>query len=246
MSSSHGEAREARGTPEELVLTGRGRPLFGVLLIAMLFELTASSFIAMLPGGLAIIRGLSVLVLVAALAVAGSHRFAVVLFAAAASLQVMTSVWTGQFAAVASSTVHLLFLSYVLGLVVWRVLTHRAVTIDTVAGAACAYVLIGLVWGHLFLVVEQLRPGSFHVPPHWLEGPGHTMRAALMYFSFATLTTLGYGDIHPNDPGPGSLCAAEALVGQLYLAIMIARLVGLHASGVRAGDRAPARSGEPP
>jgi len=52
----------------------------------------------------------------------------------------------------------------------------------------------------------------------------------LMYFSFATLTTVGYGDIHPNNPATGSLCAAEALIGQLYLAIMIARLVGLYAA----------------
>ena len=51
-----------------------------------------------------------------------------------------------------------------------------------------------------------------------------------MYFSFATLTTLGYGDIRPTDAAAGSLCAAEAFIGQLYLAIMIARMVGLYTS----------------
>ena len=50
---------------------------------------------------------------------------------------------------------------------------------------------------------------------------------ALTYFSFVTLTSVGYGDIHPNDAGAGGVCAAEAIVGQLYLAIMIARLVGI-------------------
>jgi voltage-gated potassium channel len=242
MGSSHDEART---TPAQLVVAGQRRPLFGVLLIAMLVELTVNSFIVMLPGGPAIVRGMTTLVLVAALAVAGSHRLAVILFVAAASFHLAAGIWQGPFTMVVSSVVHAVFLSYVLGLVVWRVLTHRNVTLDTVAGAACAYVLLGIVWGNLFMVVEQLRPGSFFVPPEWLTRPGRTMRAALMYFSFATLTTLGYGEIHPNDPGPGSLCAAEAVVGQLYLAIMIARLVGLHASGGGAGDRAPSRAGEP-
>ena len=63
-----------------------------------------------------------------------------------------------------------------------------------------------------------------------MAGPGRDLRAALMYFSFSTLTTLGYGDIHPTDPAAGGLCAAEALIGQLYVAIMIARMVGLHTS----------------
>jgi len=63
-----------------------------------------------------------------------------------------------------------------------------------------------------------------------MVGPGGDLRSALMYFSFATLTTLGYGDIHPTDAAAGSLCAAEAFIGQLYLAIMIARMVGLYTS----------------
>src|SRR5262249_27363687 len=113
------------------------------------------------------------------------------------------------------------------------------VTFDTVAGAACAYFLLGLVWGDLFLLVDRWRPGSFAIPTGWMVGPGRDLRSALMYFSFSTLTTLGYGDIHPTDPAPagpgadpaaGGLCAAEALIGQLYVAIMIARMVGLHTS----------------
>ena len=62
-------------------------------------------------------------------------------------------------------------------------------------------------------------PGSFLV--------GRDPTPALTYFSFVTLTSVCYGDIHPNDVGAGGVCAAEAIVGQLYLAIMIARLVGI-------------------
>ena len=79
------------------------------------------------------------------------------------------------------------------------------------------------------MLLEVLHPGSFDIPPSWRAGPAG-MVAALIYFSFITLTTVGYGDIHPSWPGAGGLVAAEAVVGQLYLAITIARLVGLHIS----------------
>jgi hypothetical protein len=140
----------------------------------------------------------------------------------------------------AAHALRLTFLLYVVGLVVRRVLTDRAVTLDTVAGAACAYMLLGLVWGELFLLLEIWRPGSFHLPPTWTQDSMRGLRSTLMYFSFATLTTVGYGEIHPNEPAAGSLCAAEGLIGQLYLAIMIARLVGLHTSRATSdGGRVP-------
>jgi len=59
---------------------------------------------------------------------------------------------------------------------------------------------------------------------------GPWRRSGCKYFSFITLTTVGYGDITPVWPGAGGLAAAEVVVGQLYLAITIARLVGLHTS----------------
>ena len=97
-------------------------------------------------------------------------------------------------------------------------------------GAACAYTLLALVWANIYVLLEVLRPGSFNILPSWLMGAPHDPVAALAYFSSITLTTVGYGDITPAWPGAGGLAAAEAIVGQLYLAITIARLVGLHAS----------------
>ncbi len=228
MHSSHHGGRAQRDGSLELVLTGKRLPKFGLLLGAMLAELTLSPFIAMIPGGIVVVQGLTTLVLLAALAVAGPHRIAVVLFTVALLFHVVASVAEGSSLATISPAFRLAFLCYVVWLVVRRVLADRAVTLDTVAGAACAYMLLGLVWGELFLLIERLRPGSLHVPATWIEGPGRTLRTTLVYFSFATLTTLGYGEIHPTDAVGGSICAAEALVGQLYLAIMIARMVGLH------------------
>ena len=205
-------------------------PRFGILLLAMLAELTLAPFVIMATGTLTIARWIGVIVLLAALSVAGSHRVAVVLFSGAAIFHFASMVSETTAVATAAEMFRLLFLGYVFGVIVWRVLRDRVVTFDTVAGAACAYFLLGLVWGDLFLLVERWRPGSFAIPTGWMVGPGRDLRSALMYFSFSTLTTLGYGDIHPTDPAAGALCAAEALIGQLYLAIMIARMVGLYAS----------------
>jgi voltage-gated potassium channel len=240
MHSSHDGALADRGTGVELVLTGRRYPRFVLLLIAMLAELTLAPFIELLPGGPALVEVITAAVLLAALAVAGSHRIAIALFSTALLVHLAASVTGDPVTVAVAQALRLVFLCYVVVLVVHRVLADRAVTLDTVAGAACAYMLIGVVWGALFLLLESTRHGSFHVPPEWTPGgAGLNLRSSLMYFSFATLTTVGYGEIHPNDPAAGSLCAAEALIGQLYLAIMIARLVGLHTSRAGSGDRGP-------
>jgi Ion channel len=231
MHSRHDQALADRGTaPGRLALTGQRYPRFVLLLIAMLAELTLAPFIELLPRGFLLVELVTAAVLLAALAVAGSHRIALLLFSAAFIVHLAATASADRVIVLAADAFRLIFLCYVVALVIHRVLTDRAVSLDTVAGAACAYMLLGVVWGDLFMLLESWHPGSFHVPLAWTQGTGRTLRSSLMYFSFATLTTVGYGSIHPNDPAAGSICAAEALIGQLYLAIMIARLVGLHTS----------------
>lgn len=203
-------------------------PRFGFLLAAMIAEITLGSFVILATNSLAVVRVLGGVVLLAALSVAGARRVAVVLFVAALASHIMWSLSSRADLAAVSEAARFVFLCYVLALLVRRVVRDRVVTLDTVAGAACVYLLIGMVWGELFTLVERWRPGSFIIPASWVNAPGRDLRAALMYFSFATLTTVGYGDIHPSNPASGGLCVAEAIVGQLYLAIMIARMVGLY------------------
>ena len=205
-------------------------PRFGFLLAAMLAELTLGPLIVMGTNSITIVRVIAGVVLIAALLVAGSRRVPVILFVAALVSHVLSSFSPRTDLAAVSEVARLVFLCYVMLVLVRHVRRHRVITFDTVAGAACAYMLIGWVWGEFFTLVERWRPGSFVIPSSWVTGPGSDLRAALMYFSFATLTTLGYGDIHPSTPASGVLCAGEALIGQLYLAIMIARLVGLQIS----------------
>ncbi len=102
-----------------------------------------------------------------------------------------------------------------------RVLRHRRVTHETVLGALCTYVLVGLLFAFVYLAVQELRDGPFFAQP------GEHVQSEYLYFSFVTLTTLGFGDLSPAVGLPQALTALEALLGQIFLVTMVARLVTL-------------------
>jgi hypothetical protein len=96
------------------------------------------------------------------------------------------------------------------------------VTSARVQGAVAVYLLLGLGWAHCYQIANRLIPGSFQ------SSVGSFFSVVeWYYYSFATLTTLGYGDIVPIKPVSRSLATGEALTGQLYLTVLIARLVAL-------------------
>ena len=112
------------------------------------------------------------------------------------------------------------------------VLRSKRVTMDTVFAAASVYLLMALVWTSVYIALEMIQPGSFNLKP--AGGPGEmTTPAQLMYFSLITLTTVGYGDITPASPQASMLGALEGLIGQLFIAIILARLVALELMGRR-------------
>jgi hypothetical protein len=100
------------------------------------------------------------------------------------------------------------------------------VTVHRIQGAVAAYLFLGLAWAYAYELVAALAPGAFAAAQ-----PGALPGRGLMYFSFVTLTTVGYGDITPVHPAARTLALLEALTGQLYPAILLARLVSLQASG---------------
>jgi hypothetical protein len=118
-----------------------------------------------------------------------------------------------------------IFLIQMLVMILIHIEKENEVTKDLIMASACAYILIGMVWAHLYHFVEVFHPKSFTLP--WT--PGDDLWD-FYYYSFVTLTTVGYGDIVALTKPARSLSILEALTGQLYLAIMISRLVGLHAS----------------
>ena len=102
-----------------------------------------------------------------------------------------------------------------------RVLHHKRVTHETVLGALCSYVLVGLLFAFLYLAVAGLRDAPFFAQP------GAHSEGEYVYFSFVTLTTLGFGDLSPSVGLPQALTALEALLGTVFLVTLVARLVTL-------------------
>lgn len=113
------------------------------------------------------------------------------------------------------------------GAILGDVVRAERVTAEKISGALSVYLLMGFVWAFAFTVLEVLQPGSFHWSGGAAAPHGRDAFGDLFYFSFVTLATLGYGDITPVAEGARSLATLEAVGGQLYLAVLVARLVGL-------------------
>ena len=104
-----------------------------------------------------------------------------------------------------------------------------------------AYMLAGIFFGVFYWVLEQTWSGSFAIPGEGARATFHSQLA--IYYSFVTLTTLGYGDIVPRSEVARGLAIMEAVAGQLYLAVMIARLVSLYVSGEGKDNQRDAQDG---
>jgi voltage-gated potassium channel Kch len=111
-------------------------------------------------------------------------------------------------------------LSYVLG--------SGRVTIDRIFAAVCVYLLIGFAWTFAYALLEEIVPGSFTALPEVGRNDYVARVLRLRYFSFMTLTTVGYGDIVPRSSAARTMAVLEAVMGQIYLMVLVARLVGLH------------------
>ena len=105
----------------------------------------------------------------------------------------------------------------------------RSVDRQHVDAALSAYLLAGVFFGSFYWVLEQIQPGTFTFA-------GDFSRTSAMYFSFVTLATLGYGDIVPRSDVARGLAIVEGVGGQLFLAVLIARLVSLYARGKEANQ----------
>ena len=120
---------------------------------------------------------------------------------------------------------NILFLGLILFSVVFSVAKNRRITEETLFGAICGYLLIGLTWSFIYLLIASIDPTCFSIH---LEQD--TIRARVdhfIYYSFVTLTTIGYGDILALKSVPRTFSWLEAVIGQVYLAVWISQLVGL-------------------
>ena len=108
-----------------------------------------------------------------------------------------------------------------------QVFKEERVTANHIQGAVAIYLLLGLMWGFLYQAVALKDPGAFARASSSVTDSVDTLKRDLIYYSFTTLTTVGYGDIAPVHPGARMLAALEAIIGQLFPTILITWLVSM-------------------
>lgn len=201
------------------------------LLVALVLLLVLAPFVEELEGGGLILSVLFSLVLLAAVfAVADRKRTLAI--ALVLAIPAITARWINFFEPrVVHPTVFLvcalLLLAFVIGHLLQFILRAPVVTVDVLCASIAAYLMLGLMWTVAYWFVDQMTPGgafSFTNERGVQSIDGFTG----FYFSFITLSTVGYGDITPVTRAARLLAATEAMTGLLYVAVLIARLVSLY------------------
>ncbi|HKQ40364.1 MAG TPA: potassium channel family protein [Verrucomicrobiae bacterium] len=201
------------------------------LLIALAVLLICAPFVEELEGGHLILSVLFSLVLIAAV-VAVADRKRTLAIALVLAVPAITARWINHFR---PDLVHpsvflicaLVLLAFVIGHLLSFILRAPVVTVDVLCASIAAYLMLGLTWTVAYWLVDQVTPGgafSFNT-----DRGEHSMNGFTgFYFSFITLSTVGYGDITPVSRAARWLAALEAMTGLLYVAVLIARLVSLY------------------
>ena len=166
-------------------------------------------------------------VIAAAVLVARDHRL--LFWGAVVGLPALVLKWLGlalESGAVAGAgfLFGLATVSLVSGIVLRGIVQARRVTLSSVTGGVCGYLLLGIAWAYAFALLEAFERGSFLKQGALIAADDRGLQA-LLYYAFVTLSTLGYGDVVPATPPAEGFAVLAALSGQLYIAILIAALV---------------------
>jgi hypothetical protein len=122
---------------------------------------------------------------------------------------------------------HIVYFSYITACLLRYIFSTKQVTLDMIFAAMCTYLLVGVVWMFIYSCIELSLPGSFSMLG---DAAYQAQLYQFLYYSFVTLSTLGYGDVTPLNDFAKSWVIIEAVIGQFYLAVVLARLVGLYIS----------------
>lgn len=133
----------------------------------------------------------------------------------------------------AGSTLWLLLFVFITWHLLRGVLRQREITSETISMSISVYLLLGFTWGLFYIVLHHLQPLAFNLSSPAAPDSGAPEQQAfpiLIYFSLTTLSTIGFGDITPLSLQARYAAVAEGITGQFYLAILVARLVGMQMS----------------
>ena len=202
------------------------------LLISLLVIFTISPFVVPYYYGPVILDVIAASVLVSATYAVSGRRSFFILATALSTIAISFTFWLAaapsRWLMIVSHGSLVIVISYFAVAILSYVLGGGRVTADKIYGAICAYLLFGYAFTFLYSVIEEVQPGSFtslaSVAPPDIVGRVMQMR----YFSFVSLTSVGYGDIVPHSQMARTMALLEAMLGQFYLVALIGRLVGLH------------------
>jgi len=229
-----------------VILFRRWRYLF--LLVALLVLLVVHPIVAGFGDGGPLFDGLFALVmLMLVLALAQDKVWRVIaclLLIPAAALSTgghLLSSSAQVVSVTAGHTLGALFFVAVAGRIIQSILVSRELTLDSVFGAICGYLLLGVACALTYAMIYAANPESFQcgdsVAPQMEQGD--YSRSVFIYYSFETLTTVGYGDVTPVSIPARTLSWVEAMTGQLYLAVLVAGLISALVASKSASIRRP-------
>lgn len=201
------------------------------LLGALVLLIVLAPFVQSLPNGRMIESGVMTLVLIAAvLAVGGRRRtllISVLLAAPAAAARWLHHFRPDLSPAGAYPAAAIIFIAFIIARLLAFVLRAPRVDAEVLCASISAYLLLGLLWAFAYTVTAAIDPGAFVF--NTADAKGSVMDGFnAFYFSFVTLSTVGFGDITPASPVARMLAVTEAIAGLLYVAVLIARLVALY------------------
>ena len=220
-------------TTKHPVRSGNFRFSAAQFLIALVFLFIAFPFVELFKNGDTIEAWLMTLVLVSGVLAVGRRRrtlvIAVALVSPALVARWIKIFWDDVVPPEVYLIPALIFVGFVMLQFLYFILRAPRVNSEVLCAGVAGYLLLGIIWMFAYILVARLHPGSFAYnvgPP-----PEHSLASFdAFYFSFITLSTVGYGDITPVTHIARTLAMTEAMTGTLYMAVLISRLVALYTS----------------
>jgi hypothetical protein len=204
--------------------------LISLLLFILIYPLLLSS-----APGLLVLNIFLFLLMLSALRAIGHDkkifRAAILLFMLSVLFGILLFLWPSRNLSIVSTMLQMLFFTTISLSLLHHVMQSDELTAEHLSCALCVYIFLGIIWAGAYFTVEIASPGSFNLPT--IDGvrvnswtAGSHLHFAILYYSFMTMATVGYGDIAPLTPFARSLAVLEVIIGQFYLAVLIGRIVG--------------------
>lgn len=208
------------------------------LLVSLIFLLLMVPLAETMRGGLLVVLSLVLLSMcLAVIAVNRQRIYAVIAAVLATPALIMNAlVFFGTFGLSRESPLFMyvaapffsFFWLFITFLILRAFLSETTFTRDKICGAVCVFLLIGISWTTIYLNIQYILPDSFYVVTPGMEPVPHITVSQALYFSFLTMATMGYGDVIPGNNLIRTVAYSQAVVGVLFIAVFIARVVSLY------------------